>query len=421
MKLFVVGSGGREHAIVCALAASPKVSKIYAAPGNGGIAQHAQMEAIPADSVDGMVTFAESHSVDLTVIGPEVPLSRGIVDEFHKRHLAVIGPTAGHAQLESSKAFTKRLCSKHSIPTAAYTECATPEEAYRALEGADYPTVIKADGLAGGKGVVIAESPEKARETVRDFMESATLGDAGSRLVIEEFLEGEEASFHVFADGDDFQPMVASQDHKRRFAGDTGPNTGGMGAYSVDTILSDELREDVVNQVIRPTLSATKTYSGILYAGLMLTERGPKLIEYNVRFGDPETQVILPRLETDLVDVLIAIRDHRLGELKLKWRPVVSATVVLVSGPYPGKIEKGKEIFGLDEAARVSDVTVFHAGTRREDGRVYTAGGRVLNVTGVGSTLKEALEKAYFVAEMVDFEGKDYRHDIGQKGLAKNR
>ncbi len=421
MKMFVVGSGGREHAIVHALAASSKISKIYAAPGNGGIALQAEMEAIGADSVDRLAAFAETHAIDLTVIGPEVPLSLGVVDEFQRRELPVIGPSADLAQLESSKAYTKRLCSQHAIPTAAYTECATPEEAYRALEGVDYPTVIKADGLAAGKGVVIAESNQQATHTVRDFMESRTLGEAGSHLVIEEFLEGEEVSFHVFADGGEFRSMVPAQDHKRRFAGDCGPNTGGMGAYSVDTMLSEADRQDVIDRLICPTLEATRTYSGILYAGLMLTEGGPKLVEYNVRLGDPETQVILPRMETDLVDVLIAMRDHRLGEVELNWRPLVSATVVLVSGTYPGKVEKGKEIFGLDEAARISDVTVYHAGTLREDGHVYTAGGRVLNVTAVGSTLEEALDKAYFVSEMIDFEGKDYRRDIGKKGLDKNR
>ena len=419
MKMFVVGSGGREHAIVHELAVSPKVSKIYAAPGNGGIAQLAEIVPIQADSVESLAAFAERHAIDLTVIGPEVPLSRGVVDVFQARDLPVIGPTSEMAQLESSKAFTKRLCSKYSIPTAAYTECATPQQAFRALEDAEYPTVIKADGLAAGKGVVIADSADQAERTVREFMEFRALGDAGSHLVIEEFLEGEEVSFHVFADSGEFQSMVPSQDHKRRFAGDVGPNTGGMGAYSLDTMLSDSLRQDVIDRLIRPTLEATKTYSGILYAGLMLTADGPKLVEYNVRFGDPETQVILPRMETDLVDIFIAIRDHRLGEMTLNWHPVVSATVVLVAGTYPGKVEKGKEIFGLDEAARIDDVTVYHAGTLREDDHVYTAGGRVLNVTAVGSTLEEALAKAYFVAEMIDFEGKDYRRDIGHKGLDK--
>jgi phosphoribosylamine--glycine ligase len=250
-------------------------------------------------------------------------------------------------------------------------------------------------------------------------MESRTLGNAGSHLVIEEFLEGEEASFHVFADGTDFQAMVASQDHKRRSDGDTGPNTGGMGAYSADWILSPSERAAVIETMIRPTLESMETFSGILYAGIMLTPEGPKLLEYNVRFGDPETQVILPRLETDLLDVFLAMRDHRLGDLELTWRPVAAATLVLVSGGYPGKVEKGAEITGLDEARSVADVRVYHAGTRREGRRLYTAGGRVLNVTGTGSNLKEALEKAYFAAEMIDFEGKDYRRDIGQKGLRK--
>ena len=421
MKFFVVGSGGREHALVDALANSPKVSEVYAAPGNGGIQAQADLEPIRADDIPALAAFAESHAIDLTLVGPEVPLSLGVVDEFRKRDLPIIGPSAAASQLESSKAFTKRLCAKHSIPTAAYTECSSPEEAYRVLEGSTYPTVVKADGLAAGKGVVVAETPEEARKAVHDFMESATLGAAGSHLVIEEFLEGEEASFHVFADGTDFQSMVASEDHKRRFDRDTGPNTGGMGAYSIDEILSESQVQQVLDQMIRPTLQAMEGYSGVLYAGLMLTGDGPKLVEYNVRFGDPETQVILPRLETDLVDVLVAIRDHRLGELELRWRPVSAATVVLVAGAYPGKVEKGKEIFGLEEAGRVRDVMVYHAGTRAENGRIYTAGGRILNVTAVGLTLKEALEKAYFVAEMIDFEGKDYRHDIGQKGLRKNR
>ncbi len=275
--------------------------------------------------------------------------------------------------------------------------------------------------MAAGKGVVIAESRGQAFGTVKQFMESKTLGDAGSKLVIEEFLTGEEASFHVFADGRDFQPMVPAQDHKRRFDGDAGPNTGGMGAYSVDAILSAEQHEAVLNQIIRPTLQAARSYSGILYAGLMLTAHGPKLLEYNARFGDPETQVILTRLETDLLDVLVGIVEHRLSTHTLHWRPDAAATVVLVAGGYPGKAESGKEIFGLEEAKRVNEVKVFHAGTRWENGKVYTAGGRVLNVTARGTTLAEALERAYFVAEMIEFDGKDYRKDIGKKGLLKKQ
>jgi phosphoribosylamine---glycine ligase len=421
MNFLVVGSGGREHAIVDALAQSPKVRKICAAPGNGGIRELAEPVQINADDVDGLVNFARSQRIDLTFVGPEVPLSKGIVDAFRKHDLAIVGPAADLARLESSKSFAKRFFKENGIPTADFSECSTPAEAYRALESAKYPIVIKADGLAAGKGVVIAEDPGQARSTVREFMESKTLGDAGSKLVIEEFLKGEEASFHVFADGKDFQPMVAAQDHKRRFDGDMGPNTGGMGAYSTDAILTRVQEEDVLARIIKPTLNAARSYSGILYAGLMLTAEGPKLLEYNARFGDPETQVILSRLKTDLADVLIDITEHRLASRKLEWRPGAAATVVLVAGTYPGKVESGKQIFRLEEAKRIEGVKIFHAGTRWEDGKIYTAAGRVLNVTARGGTLAEALERAYAVAQMIEFEGKDYRRDIGKKGLAKEK
>ncbi len=421
MKILVVGSGGREHAVVEALANSSKVSGIYAAPGNGGIRETAEVVDIRADDVAGLAVFAEKEGIELTVVGPEVPLSLGLVDDFRSRDLPVIGPTASDARLESSKGFTKHLCSENGIPTAAYTECATAREAYDVLDRVGYPAVVKANGLAAGKGVVVAATAEEARKAVHDMMESRVLGEAGDRLVIEDFMEGEEASFHVFADGTDFQPMVPAQDHKPRFDGDAGPNTGGMGAYSLDSILTEAQTAEIVDRIIRPTLRVTGTFSGILYAGLMLTRQGPKLVEYNVRLGDPEAQVMLPRLETDLLDVFLAMRDHCLGELELQWKPATTATVVLVADTYPGKVQQGKEISGLDEVRRVSDVKVFHAGTRWEDGRVYTAGGRILNVTAIGETLSEALEKAYAVAEMIEFEGKDYRKDIGRKGLSKDQ
>jgi len=421
MKILVIGSGGREHAIVDALALSPKVSKIFAAPGNGGIAELAELAPIPVDDIDGLTEFARTRRMDLTFVGPEIPLSKGVVDSFRKSGLAVVGPDADQARLESSKSFAKQFFKAHGIPTADFTECSTSAEAYRAIENSKYPVVIKADGLAAGKGVVIAETPSEARSTIQAFMESKSHGDAGSKLVIEEFLQGEEASFHVFADGRDFQPMVAAQDHKRRFDQDTGPNTGGMGAYSIDTILMPQQYEAVLSRIIKPTLEAAQSYSGILYAGLMLTSDGPKLLEYNARFGDPETQVILSRLKTSLLEVFVDIVEHRLSSRNLEWRRDATATVVLVAGTYPGKVESGKEIFGLDEAKRVEGVKVYHAGTRREGGRVYTAGGRVLNVTALGGTLAEALERAYFVAQMIEFEGKDYRKDIGKKGLAKQQ
>ena len=421
MKCLVIGSGGREHAIVDALAASSSVSSVVAAPGHGGMREQAELVDIAPTDIEALAGYAEENGVELTIVGPEVPLSLGIVDQFRARSLPIVGPTREHARLEASKSFTKRLCRDHGIPTASFTECTDVDEACRIIDEGPCPVVVKADGLAAGKGVVVAGTHEEARRAARDMMEGGSLGEAGRRVVIEEFMPGEEASFHVFADGRRFRPMAISQDHKARFADDKGPNTGGMGAYSVDTILTEEQRTAVVERIIRPTLDAMETYSGILYAGLMLTADGPKLVEYNVRFGDPETQVILPRLKTDIADVFVAMRDGQLAALRLEWRPGASATVVLVVDSYPGKVEKGREITGLAEAGKISDVKVFHAGTRWEDGRVYTNGGRVLNVTAVGDSLSEALQKAYFVAEMIDFEGKDYRPDIGQKGLRAKR
>jgi phosphoribosylamine--glycine ligase len=419
MKILVIGSGGREHAIVDALARSPHQPRIYAAPGNGGICEEAELVPISADDIAALVEFAASNRIDLTFVGPEVPLSKGVVDLFRNRGLRIVGPAADQARLESSKSYAKQFFKANHIPTAGFGEFTSARDAYAALEDSPYPVVIKADGLAAGKGVVVAANREQAMGAVQQFMEAKILGTAGAKVVIEEFLAGEEASFHVFADGTSFQPMVVTQDHKRRFDGDIGPNTGGMGAYSVDTILSKEQHDAVISRVIRPTLAAAKEYSGVLYAGLMLTSEGPKVIEYNARFGDPETQVILPRLKTDLVDILIDIAGHRLSATQLQWRPDASATVVLVSQGYPGRIEPGKEISGLEEARRIEGVTVFHAGTRREGGKLYTAGGRVLNVTALGSTLAEALERAYFVSEMIEFDGKDYRRDIGKKGLSR--
>jgi phosphoribosylamine--glycine ligase len=419
MKVLVVGSGGREHAIIDALTQSSKITKIFAAPGNGGIAELAELVAIPADDIQRLASFARAQRVDLTFVGPEVPLSKGIVDTFTGYGMPIVGPTADQARLESSKSFAKRFFKGNDIPTAAFSECTTPAAAYHILENSKYPVVLKADGLAAGKGVVIAERADEARSAVKLFMEARALGEAGSKLVIEEFLVGEEASFHVFADGATFQPMVPAQDHKRRFDGDSGPNTGGMGAYSIDSILSSAQHDAVLNRIIRPTLHAARSYSGILYAGLMLTSEGPTLLEYNARFGDPETQVILARLKSDLLEVLIDIVEHRLAARQLEWSKEAAATVVLVARDYPGKVESGKEIYGLDEAKRIDGVKVYHAGTRSEGGRIYTNGGRVLNVTARGATLCEALEKAYFAAQMIEFDGKDYRRDIGKKGLGK--
>ena len=386
-----------------------------------GIARQAKIVPIPAESIQELLEFARRERIDLTFVGPEVPLSLGIVDLFQKHGLKTVGPNAANARLESSKTFAKRFFKANGIPTAKFWECETAAEAYRVLDSTAAPIVIKADGLASGKGVVVAQTLEQARAAVRDFMEARTMGEAGSRLVIEEFMAGEEASFLVFADGTAFHPMAISQDHKRRFDGDEGPNTGGMGAYSIDTILTKEQHEEVLSSVIRPTLTSLRDYSGILYAGLMLTSAGPKVVEFNVRFGDPETQVILPRLKTDLLDIFIDIAEHRLASRRVEWSDEVTATVVLVASGYPGKVENGKRIDGLEEANRVDGVRVYHAGTREQDGKIYTSGGRILNVTGRGSTLSQALQRAYAAAELITFDGKDYRRDIGKKGLAKER
>jgi phosphoribosylamine--glycine ligase len=421
MKILVIGSGGREHAIADALAPHRPGVRIFAAPGNGGMREQAQLVPIAADDVHALAEFARSEHIDLTFVGPELPLSKGIVNIFRRAGLDIVGPTSEQARLESSKTYAKQFFRANRIPTADFLACSNSSEAYAVLERSHYPIVIKADGLAAGKGVTVAADYEEARAAVHRVMEEKTFGEAGNRIVIEELLTGQEASFQVFADGHSFQPMVAVQDHKRRFDGDAGPNTGGMGAYSDDAILSVEQRQTVIDQIIRPTLEAAESYSGILYAGLMLTARGPKIIEYNVRFGDPETQVVLPRLKTDLLELLIDISQHRLASRQLEWLPEACATVVLVATGYPGKVETGKLISGLDEAKRVDGVKVYHAGTRYEAGKFYTASGRVLNVTARGATLGEALGKAYFVAEMIEFEGKDYRKDIGRKGLSRGK
>jgi phosphoribosylamine--glycine ligase len=421
MKILVIGSGGREHAIVDAIAQNSKVTRIFAAPGNGGTASQATNVPIAADDVAALRDFARDERFDLTFVGPEVPLSLGVVDLFRSSGMKIVGPNAENAQLESSKTYSKQFFKAHRIPTADFWPCATAAEAYARLDMVQYPAVVKADGLAAGKGVVIAESKEQARAAVHEFMEARTLGAAGGKLVIEEFLTGEEASFHVFADGTVAQPMVAAQDHKRRFDNDQGPNTGGMGAYSIDTILTPDERDVVMRTIIRPTLDNAPGFSGILYAGLMMTAAGPKLLEYNTRFGDPETQVILPRLKTDLLEILIDMAEHRLASRTLEWTSEPTASVVLVAGGYPGKVENGKRISGLQEASRLEGVKIYHAGTRKEDGNVVTAGGRILNVTARGTTLSQALDRAYAACEVINFDGKDYRRDIGKKGLAKHR
>lgn len=413
MKVLVVGSGGREHALCWALAASPLVSEIVCAPGNAGIAVEARCVPVAADDVAGLVTLAQTEKVDLVVVGPEVPLVLGLVDRLQEAGIKAFGPTAAAARLEGSKAFTKAFCTRHAIPTAAFRTFGAGEHAaarsYVVEQGA--PIVVKADGLAAGKGVVVAETTTEALAAV-----DAAFG-AGETIVVEEFLDGEEASLFALCDGTHALEIGTAQDHKRAFDGDLGPNTGGMGAYSPAPRLDAVMIERVMTEIVRPTLDGMRVegapFTGILYAGLMLTASGPKLIEYNVRFGDPECQVVVPRLLTDLMQMLVGAVDGMLGHMDVRWRPEHALTVVLASRGYPGAYITGSQIKGLDKLEDAG-VLVFHAGTRRDDdGRLLSAGGRVLNVTALGASLAEAKHRAYEAVDAVDWPHGYCRRDIG--------
>ncbi|MBI4559596.1 MAG: phosphoribosylamine--glycine ligase [Candidatus Hydrogenedentes bacterium] len=421
MKVLVVGSGGREHALVWKIAQSPLVDKIYCAPGNPGIARHAECVDIAVADLDKLTSFAQEEAIDLTVVGPEDPLSRGIVDQFNAAGLKVFGPTAAAAELEASKVFAKRFMAKYQLPTATYAEFsdASAAESYVREHGA--PIVIKADGLAAGKGVTVAHDVDTAVRSIRAAMVEKVFGVAGTRIVVEEFLEGEEASVLAFADGKTILPMEVSQDHKPVNDGDLGPNTGGMGAYSPAPVVTKPLFDEVVNTVLRPCVDGMaregRPYTGCLYAGLMITEKGPRVVEFNCRFGDPETQVVLPRMKSDLVPFLIACCDGALDRLKLEWLPAACVSVVIASGGYPGNYPKGKVITGIESAQRDGDVVVFHAGTRRQGEALVTNGGRVLNVTARGSDIPAAIQRAYAAVSKIHFEGNHYRTDIGRRAL----
>lgn len=425
MKLLVVGSGGREHALAWKLAQSPLASKLYCAPGNSGTARIGENVPIRAEDIPRLLDFAKSRDIDLTVIGPEAPLVAGAVDAFQAEGRAVFGPTSAAAELEGSKVFAKDFMRRHGIPTAAYRVYSDRESAARDLESGvcAFPVVVKADGLAAGKGVFICQTVEQSREAIRAIMEDRQFGRAGDQVVIEEYLQGEEASFMVFSDGRDVLPMPPSQDHKAVYDGDKGPNTGGMGAYSIDSILSATERQIALQKIVEPVIRAMAAegnpYTGVLYAGLMLTADGPKVLEFNVRFGDPETQVVLPRLETDLVEILQAVIAGNLGRIQPRWSPDPVVSVVLASGGYPGSYEKGKEVLGLEKAAETPNTVVFHAGTETREGKTLTAGGRVLAVTARGRSLDEAIIRAYQGVDKVTFEGMYCRRDIGAKGLLK--
>ena len=421
MKILVIGGGGREHALVWKLKESPGVEKIWCAPGNGGIFEEAECVAADTGDVAGLLALAEGMKPDLTVVGPELPLVNGLTDAFTERKWAVVGPMKQAAQLEGSKIFTKEFLERHKIPTAAmYGAYDSPGAAYGALCEVDWPVVIKADGLCAGKGVFVAPNPDAARDFIERVMEKNELGAGGKRVMLEETLEGDELSFILMTDGERYAPLVPTRDHKRVFDNNEGPNTGGMGAYSSEELLPEELRRVITTTIVGPTMKGLAAdgirYQGFLYVGLMLTKEGPKVLEFNCRLGDPETQAIAGRMDFDLAEVLGEVATGKLRPEKLKWKPGACACVVLASGGYPGKFVNGKEIHGLEEAGKIADVKVLHAGTRRESGKIVTNGGRVLGVTATGNSLDAALGKAYQAAAKIRFEGMHYRHDIGRHG-----
>jgi phosphoribosylamine--glycine ligase len=420
-KVLVIGSGGREHALIWKIRQSPEVEQVYCVPGNGGICEEAQCVAGSATNLESLVQAAAKIEPDLTVVGPEVALSLGVVDEFTRRGWRTFGPTQAAAQLESSKTFAKQFMQRHRIPTAKYAICNTVAEVKEALNLFSAPLVVKADGLAAGKGVIICQTKEEAGAAAAELLSGKMLGNAGKQVVLEEFLEGEELSFLVLSDGEHVAPLVGAQDHKRVGDNDTGPNTGGMGAYSTPEIVDAHMRDWLLNHIARPTVEGMKSegieYKGILYCGLIMTARGPFVLEFNCRFGDPEAQPIVMRMESDLVEAMEASIDGRVSEGTFRWSDDASVCVVLASGGYPGAYENGKRITGLAEAEQVPGVRVFHAGTTKQGNDIYTAGGRVLGVTARGASLPIALEAAYTACAKINFEGMQYRKDIAKRPL----
>ena len=421
MKVLVIGSGGREHALVWSIARSPRVSEVVCAPGNAGIAQLARCVPASQKDLNDLLRVVLAESPDLVVVGPELPLSLGLVDELQRRSIAAFGPTQKAAQLESSKAFAKRFMQRYKIPTANYAVAGSEKEALEAIELFHMPVVVKADGLASGKGVIICNSKKEAAEAVSGLLGGKLLGSVQPSIVIEEFLKGEEISFLALTDGKHVVPLAPAQDHKRIGEGDTGPNTGGMGVYTNDGMLDDQMRDWILHHIAVPTIQGMAAedapFVGVLYIGLMMTARGPMVLEFNARFGDPETQAILSRLETDLPGVLEACVAGHLSETELKWKPGASACVIAASGGYPGSFVMGKKITGLKEASRVPGVEIFHSGTGLVDGQFVTEGGRVLGVTAAAGSLEQALSLAYEALGLIQFEGIYYRKDIGRRAL----
>jgi phosphoribosylamine---glycine ligase len=422
MNILLLGSGGREHALAWKMAASPLADKLYCAPGNAGLAQEAECVALDIADHAAVIAFCRSHNVDLVVVGPEGPLCAGIVDDLETAGIKTFGPSRAAARLEGSKGFTKDLCRANGIPTAAYERFRAAEAAKAYLRSRGAPIVIKADGLAAGKGVVVAQDMAEAEAAI-DMMFGGGLGEAGVEVVIEDFLDGEEASFFALCDGETAIPLTTAQDHKRAYDGDQGPNTGGMGAYSPAPNIDETMSRRVMSEIIVPTLHAMKAmgapYKGMLYAGLMITREGPQLIEYNARFGDPETQVLMLRLMSDLVPALLASRDGMLKSFDLRWYAEPALTVVMAAKGYPGAYARGTVIEGLDAAAAVEGVEVFHAGTKAEDGKILANGGRVLNVSAIGKTVREAQARAYEAISCIRWPEGFYRHDIGWRAVER--
>ena len=421
MKVLILGSGGREHALAWAVARSPRVTQIVCAPGNGGMAQIARCVPLNLKDVAATVRFVEAERPDFTIVGPELPLSLGVVDEIQARGFRVFGPTRAAAMLETSKGFAKRFLQRHGIPTPNYAVCSSVAEVVKALEIFHSPIVVKADGLAAGKGVIICPSRTVAAEATEGLFSGALLGEPERQVVVEEFLEGEEISFLCLSDGKYVTPLVPAQDHKRICEGDTGPNTGGMGVYSTDSMLNPAMSDWILRHIAEPTIRGMAEegvpFTGVLYCGLMMTARGPQVLEFNARFGDPETQAILVRLESDLMDALEACADGRLSQIEMRWSPGAAVCVVASSAGYPGSYKTGLPITGLSAAAQVPGVQVFHAGTAQVGGQLLTAGGRVLGVTAAADSLSQALARAYQAMGEIQFEGMYCRRDIAHRAL----
>ncbi|MCH8157682.1 MAG: phosphoribosylamine--glycine ligase [Nitrospinae bacterium] len=420
MRVLVIGGGGREHALAWKIAQSPLVKRVYCAPGNAGTASVAENVDIPVDKIDALVQFALMKGIKLTVVGPEQPLVAGIVDSFEDHGLRAFGPSTRAAEIEGSKVFCKDLMKKYGIPTARYETFDSPDKV-KLFTAEDEPVVVKASGLAAGKGVILCRNASEAHAAVASIMQDKAFGDAGDQVVVEEFLEGDEVSLLAFTDGRSVLPLDSAQDHKAAFDGDSGPNTGGMGAYSPAPVFTDELKQKVMDEIMIPTVRAMakegRLYKGILYAGLMLTSAGPKVLEFNARFGDPETQPILMRMQSDIVPVFEACIDGTLNKFSLEWKKEPTVCVVMASKGYPGSYEKGKEISGLDTAGSQEGVVVFHAGTKKDGDRVLTNGGRVLGITALGTDLGAAIKKAYTAVEKIGWDGIHYRKDIGKKAV----